>query len=72
MNTLTFFVLPLNNASPIQEGLVFPNKPSLPELTRTTLPEYWPGKNKLSEVLSRLRDEFWVRADNPTMSESDL
>ena len=39
-----------------------------PELTRTTLP----GKNKLGEVLSKLRDEFWTRAENPQMPDTNL
>ncbi len=42
------------------------------EMTRSTLPDYWPGKNRMGEILSELRFEFCLRADAPEISEAQI
>ncbi len=42
------------------------------ELTRSTLPDYWPGKNRMGEILSKLWFEFCLQADAPEMFEAQI
>ncbi len=42
------------------------------EMTRSTLPDYWPGKNHMGEILKTLWFEFCLRSDNPDMSEDQV
>ncbi len=43
-----------------------------PELIRSTLLDFWPGKNTLGDILCKLWEEFWLRQDNPKMPESEI
>ncbi len=43
-----------------------------PELTCTTLPDYWPGKNNLGVILSCICDELFIADDNLYMSTEVL
>ncbi len=42
------------------------------EMTRSTLPDYWPGKNSMGKILNELCFEFCLHADTPDMSEAQI
>ncbi len=38
-----------------------------PDMTKTTLHDYWPGQNNMGWVLTKIQEELAIEADNPTM-----
>ena len=42
------------------------------EMTRSTLPDYWPRKNRMGEILSKLWFEFCLLTDAPDISDAQI